>query len=42
MKDRKIIKEFIDFVIQAQNDDDGQKDIMLDIMDTFLKQREDK
>jgi len=33
------IKEFIDFVIEQQNDDGEQKQIMLDILDTFLKQK---
>jgi len=36
------IKEFIDFVIEQQNDDGEQKQIMLDILDTFLKQKGDR
>ena len=34
-----ILKEFIDFVIEQQNDDGEQKQIMLDILDTFLIQK---
>ena len=37
-----ILKEFIDFIIEQQNDDGEQKQIMLDILDTFLKQKGDR
>ena len=37
-----ILKEFIDFVIEQQNDDGEHKQIMLDILDTFLIQKRER
>ena len=34
-----ILKEFIDFVIEQQNDDEEQREVMVDILDVFLMQR---
>ena len=34
-----ILKEFIDFVIEQQNDDEEQPEVMVDILDVFLMQR---
>ena len=37
-----ILKEFIDFVIEQQNDDGEHKQIMLDILDKFLIQKRER
>ena len=34
-----ILKEFIDFVIEQQNDDEEQREVMVDILDVFLMQK---